>query len=355
MNFVYILEGQLKYESIEYESHLTFELYNKNETFKEEYNTDSSLVYFLASDVEMSISLDMNDSKVYFSTDKEFEVLLSGKDGIEREVKTKDYIDITEDLIKLSIPSIEFSFLFNTKEDPTKGKDVPEPFDLKWILNQNRNKIKMLISVIVILIIIVVFLNRGGVQTNKIVFFNNQTELMKANLSALDSSDVLVKSELKLRVEKLLDEIGIKYIRFDLNEKNEKINLILFVFEKNNDDLEKALGLGEVFWLNDVVFQALDPKNMYEDFNSIAGKYDLQKQDVFNRDLTHQLIIVNLTNNNLKYMSIQRDTKVFIDRWGKNYIEFNINLIQKKEMTFDFIMTNGTEKIIKSGNEYFFN
>lgn len=355
MNFVYILEGQLKYESIEYDAHLTFELYNKNGTVGEKQSADTDVVYFLANEMDVSISIDSVSNKIYIYSEEEVQVILSGKDGLEIAHKTNNEIEITDDLVKFSIPELNFSFLLNVTEEPAGLNDNLNAFDLKRILIQNKSKIKYLLPIIILAIIGAMYLFRGGVKTNRVVFFNDQSELMKANLTTLRSHDVLVKSELKSRIEKLLDEIGIKYIRFDLIEREEKINLVLYVFEKKNDDLERSLSIEQIFWLNEIVFQALDPKSMYEDFNSIANKYNLEKQDIFNRDLTHLLVIINMTNNNLKYNSLQRDLKVFVERWGRNYIDFNVNLVQKKEMTFDFMMRNGDETIIKSGQGYYFN
>lgn len=358
MNYVYVLEGQLKYEKIEYESHLTFELYNKNrkaENYESEVIED--LVYYLQSDIDISISLDMNKRKIYISTSSDVAVLLSDHDGITKESETTNQIDITKKLVGVSIPAAGFSFLLNSSDlldAPVHNENVNH-LDFKKILHDRKKKIKYIIPLILIFIAAFFYFSRSEGESNKLVFFNNQSDLMRANLYSLNSNDVFVKTELNNKVEILLDEIGIKYVRFELVERNSKINLLLYVFEKNNDDLEKSLTLSNVSWLSDVIFKALDPKHMYEDFNIIAEKYNLNKLDIFNRSLIYELVTINLTNNNLKYASIQRDTKVFRERWGKNYIEFNINLVKKKKETYDFIILNGSEKIIKSGQGYYLN
>lgn len=359
MNYVYMLEGQLKYETIEYDDLLTFELYNKYGPIEDsnESGFDLNLVYYLQSEIDMSISLDAKNNKINLSMPEDVVVLLSNKDGLTRESESKSQIEITEDLTKFDLPNIGFSFLLNTKEEPESEISIveKEQVDLNKILFEIKKKIKYIIPVFLGVIVLLMYLTKSGVQTKNVIFFDNQSDLMKANLYSLNASEIFVKSELKQMIQKLLDEIGIKYVRFELQEKENKVNLMLYIFEKKNDDLEKMIGFSQILWLKDVVFHALDPKNMYEDFNLIAEKYELGKENIFNRNLTHKLVSINMKNNNLKYDSMQRDIKTFREKWGRNYIEFNLNLIQEKEMPFDFIITNGDQRVIKTKNGFYFN
>ena len=357
MNYVYVLEGQLKYEKIEYYDHLTFELYNKYGPVDDNNDTSVNLVYYLKSEIDMSISLDGNSKQINVSMPENASFVLFDHNGMVKENESRTNIEITDDLFKVSFPELEFSFLLNStndfKIDPINERN--EHNNANKTLHKVQQKLKFIIPAFSVAILIIFFLMQADVPGKKVIFFDNQSDLMKADLYSLNAKDVFVKSELKKQIQKILDENGVKYVRFELIESRDKVNLLMYIFEKNNDDLEKTLELSNISWLNEVIFHALDPKNMYEDFNAIADKYELEQLNIFTRDLSHRLVAVDLTNTNLRYNSIQRDTKTFTERWGKNYIEFNVNLVQKEKLPFDFMMSNGNERVVKSGQGYYFN
>ena len=86
MHYLYMLEGRLKYETISFESTVIFNLYNKNIERKNESVDSDELIYFLKSDVDVVITVNLATNTINLSAPLSETVLLFDETGNLREV-----------------------------------------------------------------------------------------------------------------------------------------------------------------------------------------------------------------------------------------------------------------------------
>ncbi len=369
MHYVYFLEGLLKNETINFDNDLTFVLYTdannlNNEELNEETEDDGS-IFYLKSETDVKINLNLTTEKLSAYGSSEITGIFIDKEGKEEDFQINNtFIDLSDKIKKITVPDIGFSFLVNTLVDPQK-LEVKYEISSAGVLSKIKNN-KFTLPIFgagICIVMLFVFFNMlSNRETKKVVLFENEMQLMKANLKNYSRKDIVVKTELRRQIEKVLEEVGIKYIRFELISRLNKYELMLYIFPNStvNDqsseiDVNSILKSNNINWVKSVSTLVLEPKGMLSDFNILAKKYNLTVKKLNSKLFNYELVDINLPNNNLRYKSIQEDLGTFYNRWGKNYIEFNVNLEERQKTPIDFIIKNGNETIIKTGQGYYFN
>lgn len=351
MHYIYLLEGRLKYEKIEFESAVTFTLYSDK---KSDSVSGDDLVYFIKSEIDVVITINLSSSKISLSTPLSNPILLFTKDGKMREIVSDREVSLTNDVVKFKIADLDFSFLINSMVDPAKdvlGDSKKKKFNIADY------KKHILASVIVVFTSVVIYTLLSGKKDDKessALVFNNEFDLMRANLSNINSSEILVKTRLRDEVKIFLEKRGYRYVRFDLEEqKKDKFNLILYVFQNETQPFDSLVS--QISWITSVVVKKVRVDQMMSDLKRLTDKYGLNTIDDMATNMRYQLIEVSFVNNNLTFNSLQRDLSAFYQRWGKHYIEFNINLKQQKDLPINFILKDGDIEVIKSKDGFYFN
>ena len=365
MHYICVLDGLLKGEVINFDSSVTFVLFSDPEQIKSQANDDdSNTTFYLKSEKDITLQVDLKSEKLLIQGSDVPPLWFFEDNGTKQEIlKPSSSVELTKNIKKIKFESLGFSFLINGRIDP-EIEDV-KPLQGTSGVSSLFKKHKLLIytscAIFTSVIVGISIYSALPIRENtKVALFDNEVQLMKANLQGYSANDIVVKTYLKSQIENLLDELGIKYIRFDLIPAQSKYNLILYKFtnDKVDDtevDLNSILIANNIKWVSNVSSVILNPQGMFSDYNNIAAKYNLEKKKLTSNISDYQLINLSMPNNNLKYKSVQRDLAAFYKRWGKNYIEFNVNLEQKKNTPVDFIIQNGQETIIKSGQGYYFN
>lgn len=358
MHYIYMLDGLLKNESIDFEDSITFVLRNNSEKLLDDEDDFNDTIFYLKSNENFRITLDLDSELVRFSNTISGPVFITNKDGHTSEYSDISEISLNENDVKFAIPDNNLAFLMNTTTDPVQAEVKNElsvsSFSLLGFFSEHSKK---LVTLCLFLIIC-----SGGVyfiystpMGKKAVLFENETALMKVDVANFTSDEIVVKTQLLSRIRELLDEIGYKYIKVDLLKNNDKYDLVVYAFDDNIGNFESELKSNNISWINNLIVKKLNPQNMYEDFNVIAEKYNLRKKLTTTRKINYELVDLFLPNNNLRYNSIHKDLGAFYDRWGKNYIEFNVNLKENQSIPIDFIIDDGKQQIIKSGQGFYFN
>ena len=372
MHYLYVLEGRLKYETINFDSSVVFNLYNKNTDKKNESPDSDELVYFLKSDIDVVITVNLNAYKISLSTPLSEPILLFDNTGISREIISEQEISITEDIVKFKIQNIDFSFLINSIIDPEKSKNSALSSKTKTASGLGKVKAALInffefnkVLASVILVIFLVIFITGILLVGKdeenlyqaagtTLVFNNDTDLMRANLQDFSANKILVKTHLIEQVRVYFEQQGYQYVKFELeNQGKDKFNLLMSVFYGEDQPFDSIANHFD--WISSVIVQVIDVRQMIVDFNRIAGKYGLQQLSDTKMVLPSRLVEVSFVNNNLKFLSLQRDLHAFYERWGRNYIEFNVSLKKHRELPIDFILKDGIEDVIKSDQGFYIN
>ncbi len=368
MHYVYLLEGLLKNETINFDNDLTFVLFTDSNSLNAESEgeaDDDESTFYLKSETDAKITINLTSEKLSVYGNDELTGFFIDEGGKEEEFKIHNSsADVAQHVKKIDFNDIGFSFLINTLSEPKKleVKSISSSNDILSKIKNNKFTIPVAGASVAIISLFVFFNIVSSSVTTKVVLFENEMQLMKANLKDYSRKDIVVKTELRKQIEKVFEEAGIKYIRFDLISRMDKYELILYTFPSNalsesspEPDINTFLRASNIGWVKNVSTMVLEPKGMVNDFNIIAKKYNLNAKKLSTKFTNYELVDINLPNNNLRYKSIQEDLSSFYNRWGKHYIEFNVNLEETKNVTADFIIKNGNETIIKTGQGYYFN
>ncbi len=359
MHYIYMLDGLLKNEVINFEDSVTFVLSNNSEKLLNDDGDEfEDTIFYLKSHVNTKIIINLDSEKIIFSDLFEEVVHVTAKDGKSNEYSEISEISLNDDDVKVAIPECGIAFLINTKDEPKiVDIEIEPPVSSVSIFKYAKNNTGKIIGLCILLVIgvlIIYFINSQPLM-KKVVLFEDETALMRVNLSGVKSDDIVVKTQLVSRIKMLLDEMGCKYIKIDLFKNKEKYDLLIYTFNNIDENVNGELKLNNVNWIGNISTKQLNPIKMYQDFNVIAEKYNLEKKHTAIEKIKYELIDLFLPNNNLRYNSIHEDLTVFYDRWGKNYIEFNVNLKENTNMPIDFLIEDGKQTIIKSGQGFYFN
>ncbi|MGL4735120.1 MAG: hypothetical protein ACRCWB_08570 [Enterovibrio sp.] len=354
MYYLYVLEGQLKYETIKFEKNISFVLYRDNFIKTHEYS-DNDDVYFLKSDIDITINVDLSENKIALSDAFHGDVSLFDKHGNETKFKSDKEIKI-DDAVKFKIANVDFSFLINTNIEPVLIDDAPVNHRVvksrKINLLEYKKYFFYFFALLVFVIILVILLNRDTGTINGLVVFNSEAELMRANLIDKNKNEIVVKTNLESEFKKYLSENGYRYFRFELEPaQGNKYDAVVYVF--NNEIQSAAFPENKLKWVNKILTRKVDVIHMFDDFNRLASKYKFRKINELQKTLDYTLVEIYFDHDNLKFDSLQRDLKIFEERWGRNYIEFNVNLKKRQEEQYNFILKGTDNDIIKSGKSFY--
>ncbi len=358
MHYIYMLDGLLKNEVINFEDSVAFVLSNNSEKLLDDDDDFEDTIFYLKSHINMKITIDLVNESIKFSDVFDSTVSVTTQDGELTEYSEISEISLSGNDVKVAIPECGIAFLINSMDEPKVLDVEPETVTSPSIfLNYIKNNTGKILgsSLLLILSGIIFYFISAKPLTKKVALFENETALMRMNLSDFNLDDIVVKTQLTSRVQTLLDELGYKYIKLELLKKKEKYDLVIYTFFHADENLKNQLKENNINWIGNIITKQLNPMNMYEDFNIIAEKYNIQKKRITTEKITYELIDLFLPNNNLRYNSIHEDLNVFYDRWGRNYIEFNVNLKENTNMPIDFMIENGKQTIIKSGQGFYFN
>lgn len=358
MHYIYMLDGLLKNEVINFDDSVSFVLSNNSEKLLDDDDDFEDTIFYLKSHVNVKITIDLANEVIKFSDVFDNLVNITTQDGALTEYSEISEISLNENDVKVAIPDCGIAFLINSKDEPktpdVETETVTSSLDFLKHIKNNTGKIISLCLLLIIGGVIFYFISAQPL-TKKVALFENETALMRANLSNFKLDEIVVKTQLTSRVQMLFDEMGYKYIKLDLFKKKEKYDLVIYTFDNVDENLKNQLNANNINWIGNIITKQLNPMSMYEDFNVIAEKYNLQKKRVATEKIKYELVDLFLPNNNLRYNSIHEDLNVFYDRWGKNYIEFNVNLKENTNVPIDFMIEDGKQTIIKSGQGFYFN
>ncbi len=358
MHYIYMLDGLLKNEVINFDDSVSFVLSNNSEKLLDDDDDFEDTVFYLKSHVDAKITVDLANEAIKFSSVFDNVVNITSRDGVLTKYSEISEIFLNENDVKVAIPECGIAFLINTEDEP-KVLDVETETVTSSLnfLNYIKNNTGTIIGLCLSLVLsgVIFYFISAQPLSKKVALFEDETALMRVNLSDFKLDDIVVKTQLTSRVQTLLDELGYKYIKLDLLKKKEKYDLVIHAFYNPDENLKNKLTENNINWIGSIITKQLNPMNMYEDFNIIAEKYNIQKKRVTSEKIEYELIDLFLPNNNLRYNSIHKDLSAFYDRWGKNYIEFNVNLKESTSIPIDFMIENGKQTIIKSGQGFYFN
>ncbi|MGL4662586.1 MAG: hypothetical protein ACRCV7_02755, partial [Culicoidibacterales bacterium] len=230
----------MKYETIKFEKNISFVLYRDNFIKTHEYS-DNDDVYFLKSDIDVTINIDLSENKIVFSGDFSGDISLFDKLGNESKFKSDKEI-IIDDAVKFKISNVDFSFLINTSIEPVLIDD--EPVNNRIIKSKKINLLEYkkyffyFLGLLVFVVLLIILFNRDPAVVNKFVVFNSEAELMRANLIDKNKNEIVVKTNLEREFKKYLSENGYKYFRFELEPaQGNKYDAIVYVF---NNEIQSA-------------------------------------------------------------------------------------------------------------------
>ncbi|QIL85655.1 hypothetical protein G7083_07190 [Vibrio sp. HDW18] len=340
--YVHLLDGPLKHETIYVEDQVRFIFYKEQKV--EEYETTDFLI---RSDVEFILTVNKEKELINLNTEDDINAVFFFEDGKIETIPIQGSMDFSlYNVKKLSFSSIPFSMAVNSVEDLQVIENLS--------FGQKITK-KMFISILLFVMLISLIslaLFKVMSEKNHNLWFVNEFHLMKHDVSKLADGDFIVETRLRHEITEFLNQANLNFINFDIihNEKKGKVTLRIYVFEIEQYQYEEVILNKFNRWIDSIDVQVKNIDNMYSDYNRIADKYGLDKID--SKLLTFSLIQINLKSNNIKFDSINNDVRVFFQRWGNRYIDFNVILEDEKVVPFEFILKNNNGFVIKTLSGY---
>ncbi|MGL4951244.1 MAG: hypothetical protein ACRC4M_05455 [Mycoplasma sp.] len=340
--YVHLLDGPLKHETIHVEDQVRFIFYTKQKV--EEYETTDFLI---KSDVDLTLTINKEQKIININVNGEINAVLLFEDDKLEKISICGSMDFELDNVKnLSLPSVSFSMAVNNVDD----FQVIENDSFGKKITKKTFALVILLTTLCFLASIALF--KFMTEKNHNLWFDNEFHLMKYDVSKLKNNDFIVETRLRSEITDFLNQANLNFINFDIihNEKNGKITLRIYVFEIEGHQYEEIILNKFERWIDSIDVQVKNIDNMYSDYNRIADKYGLDKID--SKLLTFSLIQINLSSNNIKFDSINNDVRVFFQRWGDRYIDFNVILEDEKVIPFEFILKNNNGFVIKTLSGY---